>query len=231
MLELDGVQWASQKNVVETVLGRRPEVVGAEANPVSQTVTVRYDPAHTTVEQLLASTHLSGTVLRPTAVFSSLHAGVGALIRPDGQVPLAFVAPRVNLIDARDVADAAATVLTEGGHDGRSYTLTGPQSLSGNDIVAALAHALGIPLQHVDLTPAALQNPSPLRGRPRTGGRSPLRPIVLLPQRLDGRHHNRRRRPHRASAPFPGVLFALLPRQSPNRRDDNLAHRPSTKSN
>ncbi|BDX31558.1 copper-translocating P-type ATPase [Mycobacterium antarcticum] len=52
VLELDGVQWATQKNVVETVLGRRPGVVGAEANPVAQTVTVRYDPARTTVEDL-----------------------------------------------------------------------------------------------------------------------------------------------------------------------------------
>ncbi|MEU0498595.1 heavy metal translocating P-type ATPase [Mycobacterium sp. NPDC006124] len=52
VLELDGVQWATQKIVVETVLGRRPGVVGAEANPVAQTVTVRYDPASTTVEHL-----------------------------------------------------------------------------------------------------------------------------------------------------------------------------------
>ncbi|TPG34654.1 heavy metal translocating P-type ATPase [Mycolicibacterium hodleri] len=52
VLELDGVQWATQKNVVEAALGRRPGVVGAEANPVAQTVTVRYDPAATTVEDL-----------------------------------------------------------------------------------------------------------------------------------------------------------------------------------
>jgi Cu2+-exporting ATPase len=52
VLELDGVQWATQKNVVESVLGRRPGVVGAEANPVTQTVTVRYDPARATVEDL-----------------------------------------------------------------------------------------------------------------------------------------------------------------------------------
>lgn len=52
VLELDGVQWATQKNVVETVLGRRPGVVGAEANPVAQTVTVHYEPACTTVEDL-----------------------------------------------------------------------------------------------------------------------------------------------------------------------------------
>lgn len=49
VLELDGVQWATQKNVVEVALGRRPGVVAAEGNLVAQAVTVRYVPAPTTV--------------------------------------------------------------------------------------------------------------------------------------------------------------------------------------
>jgi len=52
VLELDGLHWATQKNAVEAVLGRRPGVVGVEANPVGQTATVTYDPARTTVEDL-----------------------------------------------------------------------------------------------------------------------------------------------------------------------------------
>ncbi|TPG34449.1 NAD(P)H-binding protein [Mycolicibacterium hodleri] len=108
--------------------------------------------------ELLASTQLAGTVLRPTAVFSSLLTGIGGLIRPDGQVPLAFGAARVTLVDARDVGDAAAVVLADARHAGCVYTLTGPQSLSGDEIVAALADALEVPLQHIDHTPAALQD-------------------------------------------------------------------------
>jgi P-type Cu2+ transporter len=52
VLEVSGVQWASEKAVVEAVLGRRPGVVSVEANPVAQTATVTYDPARTTVAEL-----------------------------------------------------------------------------------------------------------------------------------------------------------------------------------
>src|SRR3954454_23647089 len=52
VLEVAGVQWASEKATVERVLGRRPGVVGVEANPVGQTATVTYDPARTSVADL-----------------------------------------------------------------------------------------------------------------------------------------------------------------------------------
>ena len=51
-LEVRGVQWASEKSRVETVLGRRPGVIGVEANPVAQTATVRYDPEQTSIGEL-----------------------------------------------------------------------------------------------------------------------------------------------------------------------------------
>ena len=51
-LHLGGVQYASEKAVVERVLGRRPGVISVDANPVAQTATVEYDPAETTVEAL-----------------------------------------------------------------------------------------------------------------------------------------------------------------------------------
>ncbi|MEP7113702.1 MAG: heavy metal translocating P-type ATPase [Ilumatobacteraceae bacterium] len=44
VIELGGVQWATQKNRVETILGRRPGVESVDANPVAQTATVRFDP-------------------------------------------------------------------------------------------------------------------------------------------------------------------------------------------
>jgi len=52
VLELDGLQWATEKNAVEAVLGRRRGVSDVQANPVAQTATVIYDPARTTVEDL-----------------------------------------------------------------------------------------------------------------------------------------------------------------------------------
>ena len=52
MLELDGLQWATEKNAVEAVLSRRPGVTGVQANPVAQTATVIYNPRRTTIEDL-----------------------------------------------------------------------------------------------------------------------------------------------------------------------------------
>jgi P-type Cu2+ transporter len=52
VLEISGVQWASSKSVAETTLLRRPGVIDVEANPVSQTANIRYDPETTSIQEL-----------------------------------------------------------------------------------------------------------------------------------------------------------------------------------
>src|SRR5215472_10277995 len=52
VLHVGGLSWASEKAVVERVLGRRPGVRMVEANPVSQTATVTFDTAQTSVAEL-----------------------------------------------------------------------------------------------------------------------------------------------------------------------------------
>lgn len=47
VLEVSGVYWASSKVVVESTLLRHPGVIAVEANPVSQTANVSYDPGLT----------------------------------------------------------------------------------------------------------------------------------------------------------------------------------------
>jgi P-type Cu2+ transporter len=52
VLEVSGLHWATEKNVAEAVLSRRPGVLAVDANPVSQTATVTYDPSRTSVAEL-----------------------------------------------------------------------------------------------------------------------------------------------------------------------------------
>jgi P-type Cu2+ transporter len=54
VLHVGGLHYASEKAVVEHVLGGRPGVLAVEANPVAQTATVTLDPALTSVEDLRA---------------------------------------------------------------------------------------------------------------------------------------------------------------------------------
>jgi Cu2+-exporting ATPase len=52
VLHVGGLNYASEKAVVERVLGGRPGVVAVEANPTAQTATVTYDPVLTSLEDL-----------------------------------------------------------------------------------------------------------------------------------------------------------------------------------
>jgi P-type Cu2+ transporter len=53
VLDVRGLHYATEKSVVETVLCRRPGVHRVEANPVSQTATVTFDPSVTSVRELV----------------------------------------------------------------------------------------------------------------------------------------------------------------------------------
>jgi uncharacterized protein YbjT (DUF2867 family) len=66
----------------------------------------------------------------------------GEVALPVGDVRQAFV-------DADDIAAVAAAALTEDGHSGRSYEVTGPQALSFADAVDIIANAAGRPVRFV----------------------------------------------------------------------------------
>jgi len=52
VMEVQGVQWASSKAVVESVLSRRAGVLSVDANPVAQNATVNFDPELTSIVNL-----------------------------------------------------------------------------------------------------------------------------------------------------------------------------------
>ncbi|MFG1697164.1 heavy metal translocating P-type ATPase [Nonomuraea sp. NPDC049309] len=52
ILDVSGLQWATEQNVVRAVLSRRPGVVEVEVNPVGQAATVVFDPRVTSMAEL-----------------------------------------------------------------------------------------------------------------------------------------------------------------------------------
>ncbi|HET9118367.1 MAG TPA: heavy metal translocating P-type ATPase, partial [Pseudonocardiaceae bacterium] len=52
VLDVRGLRWASEQNIVAAVLDRRPGVLAVEVNAVSQTATVTFDPSRTSVAEL-----------------------------------------------------------------------------------------------------------------------------------------------------------------------------------
>src|SRR5215475_8735605 len=52
IIEVSGVNWASEEAIAEAVLSRRPGVLAVDVNPVAQTATVTYEPNRTSVREL-----------------------------------------------------------------------------------------------------------------------------------------------------------------------------------
>jgi len=50
---------------------------------------------------------------------------------------------RISMVDTRDVATVACLALTEPGHAGAHYDVTGPEALSNTDVAAKLTAAMG----------------------------------------------------------------------------------------
>jgi NAD(P)H dehydrogenase (quinone) len=99
------------------------------------------------VEELLLASGLAVTFLRPTAYMQNILAGWPA-IRDAGLYRIPYpVTTRISLVDLDDVAEAAALVLTTGGHSGAAYDLVGTPALSQDEVAAEFGHALGRPVR------------------------------------------------------------------------------------
>jgi len=69
-------------------------------------------------------------------------------------------------VDVRDLAAVAERVLTGPGHEGKTYDLTGPESLSYADVAATLPAVLGRPVRYVDVPPEAAKQSMLAAGMP-----------------------------------------------------------------
>ncbi|GHA28932.1 NAD(P)H-binding protein [Streptomyces purpurascens] len=117
-------------------------------------------------EQALEHAGLDWTVLRPRWFFQNfsedfLHDPVmsGEVRLPAGDGKEAFV-------DAEDIAEVAVAALTEAGHAGWHYELSGPRLMTFGDAVAEIARATGRDLRYVPLTAEAYADEQRAQGVP-----------------------------------------------------------------
>ncbi|HLK56037.1 MAG TPA: SDR family oxidoreductase [Chthonomonadaceae bacterium] len=69
-------------------------------------------------------------------------------------------------IDPEDIAAVAAVALTQAGHEGQIYELTGEELLTVAQQTEILSHVLGKPLRYVDVPPAVAREGMLQRGMP-----------------------------------------------------------------
>ncbi|NVO32256.1 NAD(P)H-binding protein [Hymenobacter lapidiphilus] len=104
---------------------------------------IRLSRWHAEADRQLAESGLAYTILRPTSFMQNLFRDHQQSICHDQLLRAATGNGRQAFVDAADVADAAATVLTTEGHAGKTYALTGNRAYSWFEVANLLTLLLG----------------------------------------------------------------------------------------
>ncbi|NUS85038.1 MAG: NAD(P)H-binding protein [Streptomyces sp.] len=94
------------------------------------------------VERLLKDSGMAWTILRPTQ-FASNALWWADAIRGREPVRLPYADVGLPAVHPADIAAVARVALTEPGHRGRTYALTGPERVTARQQIEAIAAALG----------------------------------------------------------------------------------------
>ncbi|WP_327587130.1 SDR family oxidoreductase [Nonomuraea sp. NBC_00507] len=133
--------WAARKAGVDHIV--RMSAIGA-----AHDAPTRNGRLHALSDVELAASGLGWTVIRPAFFMQNLFGSVNGdtLYGATGE-------GRVSMIDVRDIGDFAAAVLRDPApHKGKTYTLTGPASISLGDAAAALSKVYGTPIDYQPVT-------------------------------------------------------------------------------
>jgi uncharacterized protein YbjT (DUF2867 family) len=136
-------------------------VIDADAEPG-----YRIGRMHRATERAIEASGIAWTMLRPTSFAQNFVNHYGVDPHRNCPVYLPHGEGGASWIDVRDVGECAARVLTESGHEGRAYTLTGGEAVTTADAIAILGEALGRRYEYVDVPEDAAKEAMRTRGAP-----------------------------------------------------------------
>jgi uncharacterized protein YbjT (DUF2867 family) len=136
-------------DVIATIARHARRIVYLSANGVRDDAEKQSDPItqfHADLERLIKQSALVWTLLRPGG-FATNTLGWVRQIREDGVVREPYGAAARSLIHEADIAAVGVRVLTEDGHAGQVYVLSGPQVLSQAEQTETIGAAIGRPVR------------------------------------------------------------------------------------
>jgi NAD(P)H dehydrogenase (quinone) len=143
-LDVLGRRVAQHRAAIEaaTAAGARHLIYTSISNPVEGNPQGILSDENRETEELLQASGRAWTILR-NGIYSEVQVPPGSLAVAHGKLYTNAGEGRMVPVSRRDCAAAAAAVLTSEGHEGQTYDVTGPESLSQNDLAALLAEVGG----------------------------------------------------------------------------------------
>jgi uncharacterized protein YbjT (DUF2867 family) len=117
---------------------------------------VRFLRYHAAVEERIGASGMAYTFLRPNLFMQGL-LGFSSTIAAKGMFFASIGEARVSLVDIRDIAALAAAALTEQGHEGKVYNITGPEALTHAEIAAQFSAVLRRDIRFINVSPEEMR--------------------------------------------------------------------------
>ncbi len=147
-LELNAVEAAKAAGVRHIV---KQSVMGAAEEAYSLA------KIHRPVEKAIEASGLAWTFLRPNSFMQNAVTFMGHTIRTESAFYSASGQAKISHVDVRDIAAVAVKALAAPDHEGRVYTLSGPEALTYDEMAEELSKVLQRRISHVSLPPADLK--------------------------------------------------------------------------
>ncbi|MBD8500894.1 SDR family oxidoreductase [Paenibacillus arenosi] len=128
-----------------------PEIIALATKSGVRKVTVLWTGGKGTVEQAVEASDLEWTQLHPVEFMSNVRKWTDS-IRNEGVVRDLFSGSLNAPVHEADIGRVAAVALTEDGHAGKEYILTGPEVLSVTDQVRIIGEVTGQQLTLLETT-------------------------------------------------------------------------------
>jgi NAD(P)H dehydrogenase (quinone) len=143
-LDVLGRRFAQHRAAIEAAAaaGAQHLVYTSISNPVEGNPTGILAEENRETEALLRASGPAWTILR-NGIYAEVQVPPGSLAVAAGKLYTNVDKGRMVPVSRRDCAAAAAATLTSDGHEGKTYDITGPESLSQADLAALLAEIGG----------------------------------------------------------------------------------------
>ncbi|WP_351234867.1 NAD(P)H-binding protein [Streptomyces sp. NPDC002133] len=129
-----------------------PRIVELARKAGVRRVTVLHGGDRTPLQDAVMASDLAWTVLMPVEFMANALEWAES-VRTEDTVGEPFTDRLSAMVHEADIGAVGAVALTEDGHGGRSYVITGPEVLTLRDKVDAIAAARGKAVELVELTP------------------------------------------------------------------------------
>ncbi|MCW3059865.1 MAG: NAD(P)-dependent oxidoreductase [Capsulimonas sp.] len=139
----------------------RLSAYGADADPG-----ITLGRWHRAEEKIVQASGVPSTILRPNGFFQNFAENDVRSIKTQNAIYSPVEDGKASFVDTRDIAAVAAKALTQPGHEGKIYEITGPEAISYTQIAEQLSAITGRTINFVPVPGEAVRDGMVAAGAP-----------------------------------------------------------------